>query len=126
MDGKAERGGRGVRDVDVGKLWLGVVAAPVAWFLHLVTSYGLVRYACRADAIWTMHGATLLALALATTGGAVAWRNWHSLGRPRETAGPGAEGRSQLLAVAGLATTAFFLLLILAAGMPNFFITPCT
>lgn len=123
MDATAERHDSGREGI--AELWFGLLAAPAAWFLHLTVNYSLVRYACATGAPWILHLVTLAALALAGTGGWVAWRNWRRTGRPAETTGGGVEGRSRFMAVGGVAASAFFALVILAAELPNLFLEPC-
>lgn len=106
-------------------LWFAVLAGPVAWFAHLMASYSLVYYACAAGSGWILPLVTVTALVLATAGGWVAWRSWNGVGRPEEPTGGGAEGRSRFLALTGIGSSAFFILIILASGLPSFFFHPC-
>lgn len=106
-------------------LWSGWVIGPGAWALHLMGSYLLVARACEADAVWTLHGTTLVTLLLSLAGAAVAWRQWGRAGRRWPGSGDGEAGRIRFMAVMGLLISALSALLIVAEGIPNFFLSPC-
>lgn len=106
-------------------LWSGWVIGPGAWSLHLMGSYLLVARACAADAMWMLHATTLATLLLSLAGIAVAWRQWGRVGRRWPGSGDGEAGRTRFMAVMGLLICALSALLIVAEGVPNFFLSPC-
>ncbi len=106
-------------------LWTGWVIGPAAWALHLMGSYLLVARACEADAIWMLHGTTLVTLLLALAGTAVAWWQWGRAGRRWPGSGDGEAGLIRFMAVMGLFISALSALIIVAEGIPNFFLGPC-
>src|SRR4051812_49471398 len=63
-------------------LWLGVLAGPVAWFVHLNLAYAWGWWACGGRSLLPSHLTGLLCLAVAASGGALAWREWRG-GRRR-------------------------------------------
>jgi hypothetical protein len=106
--------------------WTGLLAGPVAWLLQLQVAYTLVPWACAHDQqSISLHVVTIVALLLCVGGAFVSWREWQRAGRDL----PGAEGgptpRSRFMAVMGLATSAFFLLVILMQGVASFILHPC-
>lgn len=104
-------------------LWGSVFAGPVAWFAHLCASYAVVLYACRGGGAWLLHVITALAAAVALAGAAVGWANWR---RTREAGAGGArQGRTQLMSVAGMALSVYFLLVVLVAEAANLVYEPC-
>ncbi|KAA0013029.1 hypothetical protein F0A17_08955 [Billgrantia pellis] len=106
-------------------LWSGWVIGPGAWALHLMGSYLLVSRACETGSMWLLHGTTLVTLLLGLAGAAVAWRQWGRAGRRWPGSGDGEAGRIRFMAVMGLLISALSGLLIVAEGIPNFFLGPC-
>jgi hypothetical protein len=106
-------------------LWIGWVVGPGAWALHLQGSYLLVSRACEAGAVWMLHGTTLVTLLMSFAGAAVAWRQWSRAGRRWPGSGDDQVSRIRFMAVMGLLISALSSLLIVAEGVPNFFLSPC-
>lgn len=109
----------------IATLYLGVFLAPAAWFFHLVTSFTLAAQLCDGRHEWLLHAVGLAAIMMAATGGALAWRNWKGTGSRLNEDRAGTMARSNFLAVAGLASTAFFGLVIVISEVPNWFLPPC-
>lgn len=106
-------------------LWFGLLAGPLAWFLHLNVSYSLVRLICLQGGRGLIEIATLTSLLLAAAGVWVALRSWRRIGRPEVTTGSGSFGRSRFMAAGGLGLSGFFFLVILVAWLPGLFLNPC-
>ncbi|WP_104203852.1 hypothetical protein [Billgrantia saliphila] len=106
-------------------LWTGWLVGPAAWALHLMGSYLLISRACETGAMWTLHGMTLVTLLMALVGVAVAWRQWDRAGRRWPGSGDGKVSRIRFMAVMGWLISALSALLIVAEGVPNFFLSPC-
>ena len=106
-------------------LWLGWVIGPGAWALHLLGSYLLVSRACEAGSMWMLHATTLVTLLLSLAGAAMAWRPCGRGGRRWPGSGDGEAGRIRFMAVMGLLISALSALLVVAEGVPNFFLGPC-
>ena len=123
MRADAERYYAGNRGIAT--LILGFILPPAAWLLHVGASFALADYVCGSGADWLPHIVTLAALAIALTGGFLAWRNWHDTGEDTNPDQGGTLARSKFLAIAGLAAAAFFSLAILAAEYPNWVLDPC-
>jgi hypothetical protein len=106
----------------VARLWVGVLAGPIAWALHLNASYAAVPYLCGSRMGFLLHVFTLLALCLAGAGFFSSLRSWRTGGKPSHTRGGGIEGRTSLLSIGGMATGAFFFFVILVQSTPNYFV----
>jgi hypothetical protein len=104
-------------------LWSGVLFAPLGWILHLSVSYGMATLVCPGSR-WLLGAATVGSLALALTGGWIAWRTWREIGTGQETDGS-VIGRSRFMAVSGLALTAMFVTAILVQSIPPLFLRFC-
>ena len=107
------------------KLVAAFLLAPFAWLLDLQVSYATVKWACAAD-----QRAVLFLLPLGSLGliGFATWLSWSCWTRLRD--GPAPEGarlqdRSHFLAVAGLAMSAVFGLLIVTSYAPRVLLSPC-
>lgn len=106
----------------VGRLWFGFLAGPIAWALHLNASYAAVPFLCGSRWSPVLHVFTALALGLAAAGFVSSVRSWQTAGKPSHARGGGIEGRSSLLSIGGMATGAFFFLVILVQSTPNYFV----
>lgn len=107
-----------------------VLGAPIAWSLHLLTSYFLVALACTTG--WSGVVAALLAVTvvfgLAAVGsGVVAYQSWRRLtaAAPRRTALNETGARSSFFMLVGIAMAGVFFLIIVLAGLPPFFLPMC-
>jgi cation transport ATPase len=93
-----------------------MLAPPMVWALHQQLSYALTPSACEARAEWWLHALTVLAV-LAVAG--VTFLAW---GEHRRLAD---ESRSRFLAASGIGSGFFFLVVILATELPNWFLGAC-
>jgi hypothetical protein len=109
-----------------GSLWFGVLGAPAAWFIDLEVQYALVPWVCAAQHRIVLHLATAVFLAAAAIAGGISWHHWQALKREfGENPPPGVPARQQFMAGLGLLTSGLFFVVILAQGIPNFFLDPC-
>ena len=111
--------------IGLAKLVGGLLLPPLAWLLDLQVSYATVKWACAANArevllLFPVGSLAIVAIA--------SWMSWSSWTRLRADAAPESarmEDRSYFLALAGLAMSAVFLLLILTSYIPRYFLSPC-
>jgi hypothetical protein len=106
-------------------LWLGLLAAPLAWFVNQLLSYSLVLWACSTGRQYTLHLVTLAMLLLAAAGGVIAWRAWRQAGREWHNEAGGVLPRSRFMAALGILLSSLFFLVILAQGIPSFILHAC-
>ena len=105
-------------------LWVGVVAGPAAWFLHLTTSYGLVGRICESGAVWPLHLVTGVTLALAVTGVLSASAGVARTGRGTRALAARSD-RARFMGTGGLLLSGFFTAVIILAWIPDFVLSPC-
>jgi hypothetical protein len=105
-------------------LWVAILAGPLAWLLDLELSYALANRACESGSRAAYALTSLVAAALA---GAAGWTAWRELQRAAggDTQGAREIDRSRFLAIAGVAFSAGFLLLILGNLVPKLLLDPC-
>ncbi|HET6317831.1 MAG TPA: hypothetical protein VFG86_15355 [Chloroflexota bacterium] len=90
------------------------VAGPLAWSLHNLLSVALVDTACHVRfGLIVLNGLTVLAALLAASGAATSLR-----------LAPASNGQRFVRSMA-LPTDSFFVLVILAEGVPNLLLNPC-
>lgn len=103
-------------------LWTGVLAGPLFWFAHQQLSVALAPWICAHGHHWLLHAATAACGSGAAAAGLISVGN---LRRPPSAPLDGEKGLSRFLAWLGVLGAAFFLLTILAQGLPNFLLDPC-
>jgi len=103
----------------------GMLAAPVAWLIHLAVSFSIVRGSCESGAWWVHHVVAAAALALALPGGWAALKEWRETPKEEDPA-PRGRHRTHFLAIAGIVNSAFFSLIIIIAWAAVFIVPPCS
>jgi hypothetical protein len=106
-------------------LWTGILAGPLAWALNLLISYALVKWTCDQGQPAILNLVTLAAVVLVSTGATVSWA---ALQRTRfDTPSDGGlpRQRARFMALLGLATSAFFFLVIVAGAVPQWMLDAC-
>jgi hypothetical protein len=113
-------------------LWFGVLGPPVAWGANLVLGDLIFELGCspglRGPGIlglsleaWSLIQTVALA-AVTVVAGVFAYRAWRELGRISNGT---AWGRAHAMAIAGLASAAIYLALIVYGFMAPFFLDRC-
>jgi hypothetical protein len=106
-------------------LWAGLLAAPLAFLLHLQINYMLTTQLCPGGHKLVLHLVTLAFLLIAVGGAVVAWRNWEAAGRKWPGEQANVPERSRFMAVVGLLISALVLLVFIAQLIPQFIFDPC-
>lgn len=108
------------------QLWIGVLGSAVVWAIQLQTSYAMVPWACSSGHRWMLPAVSVGFLLVAAVPGVIAWSLWRKTAGPRRLERESRfEGRRRFMAMLGIMDSAVFFLLILAQGLPVFFIHPC-
>lgn len=106
-------------------IWGGLLVAPFAWSLHLITSYALVGWICERGDRAAYDIITVLILLLTGLGGWFAWRIWRTAGAGWPDSADDPVSRSRFLGMSGILLSGFFALVIVAQWVPTLFIGPC-
>lgn len=112
-------------DAGLMKLVGGFLLAPFAWLLDLQVSYALVKWACANDQrplLLLIPVGSLGLVAVATWMSASSWTRLRAEARED---GERVEDRSYFIALAGMAMSAVFALLILTSLIPRYVLSPC-
>ena len=104
-------------------LVLGMVAAPAAWFLHLLIGFGLARHACTSGGGRAgIAIASIVAIMAAGAGLWLALRSWRAIPADNDRAGP---QRSRFMALSGVLLSGLFTLIIVLASLPAILMKGC-
>jgi hypothetical protein len=118
------------------RLWYGFSAAPLAWGLQGIVGVIVSAEFCPAGLpSWEMlgqNGVRLLLglitaglLAVAISGGVVAFRNWQALAGPRSFFRAEAPSREVFMSVGGILISAAFTVGLLWSGIPLIMVEQC-
>ena len=110
------------------QLWFGTAGAAVAWFVHLNLAYMLVPFTCALGGRTLLYIATVLLAGVAIAAGVVAWGQWRQMSEEERgnLVGEMEGSRQGFMLYSGLLASGVFLLAILLATLPIFFLNPCT
>lgn len=106
-------------------LWFGVLAPPFGWVLEHQGCSLLTPWVCRTGHHWILLPIALVGLALAASGGLVAWSHFRRTPPAEMETGPAPEYRRRFMAGAGLLMSALFFLGALAVAVPAVYPPPC-
>jgi hypothetical protein len=102
-----------------------VLAGPIAWALDLEISYSLVQWTCGGGPTVVLHLITLAALVIIGGGAFAAWTALRQTSGERRQDGSRPDERGRFMAVLGLATCAFFALVVIATAVPRVVLDAC-
>ena len=114
-------------------LWFGLLGPPAAWGLHLVLgdmiyeigcAPGMRRHAILSQSLdfWALFVTSVLA-AVTALAGVLAFRAWRELRRQRDGT---SLSRASAMAIAGIASSLLYLMIILFALLPSLFLRVCS
>jgi hypothetical protein len=113
-------------------LWFGVLAGPAAWSVEIIVGYGVEEIACgtgtvgeEIEGIGVEPIIVLLTLFLGAVTAAAGLLAFGCLRRLKASRSTAAEGRAEWMAIAGIATSAIFLVLILVNLFSVVFLGVC-
>jgi hypothetical protein len=107
-------------------LWFSAMAGPLAWIIHNVGRYAWSTTVCFDGQILVLHGITVATGLLSLIAAIAGWLAWRRLRSQRESVADQAKwNRAHFMALFGLMSGLFFLIVIIAEAIPSFFIDPC-
>lgn len=108
-------------------LWFGATGSAAARTIHLAVTYPLVELACATGGRVFLYAASAVLGSVTAASWWISWRRWRSMS-------PGERGslvnsmegtREGFLVYAGVLAGGLFMLAIILATLPMFFIDPC-
>jgi hypothetical protein len=106
-------------------LWFGLLGGAVAWSLHLIISYSLVLPICLFGGEILLHLVSLVLAAVCAAALFFAWKALRRSGQPMSAVLEGEGRREGFMALLGVVASALFLVAVIVAWVPVFFIGPC-
>jgi hypothetical protein len=107
-------------------LWFSAMAGPLAWIIHNVGRYAWATTVCFEGQTLILHAITVGTGLISLIAAVAGWLAWRRLRRERERVADQARwNRAHFMAIYGLMSSIFFLMVIIAEAIPSFFIDPC-
>lgn len=110
-------------------LWAGVLTGPIVWLCLLEVNYVLAHVACQTRSRWFLHAASATAAVLVLIAGYAAWSARAAGPHDHETTAPASEETREQqyrwMRLAGLAVSAWFIVVIVAMEVPLFVLEAC-
>jgi|SRR3954454_2110197 len=106
-------------------LWTGVLTGPVVWSMAFVAKFFISYWICAfawKPAAWVL---SIVPVLLTAGAGMLAWSQWQDLGREFPDQTGGTVGRSRALALAGVALSAGFVIVLIAQTFPEVILAGC-
>jgi hypothetical protein len=109
-------------------LWFVALGPAVFWFAHLNINYILVPISCAIGGRIFMYIASIILGGLTIATGLTAWGMWRELSEDDRSSllGEMEGSRRNFMIYTGLLSSGVFLLAIILATLPTFFLNPCT
>ena len=107
------------------KAWFPILVPPLAALAQQSTSYALVALECTQQQRMPVHAVAVVALLVALTGVAIAWRNWRAAAVASPQDSGTARSRERFLAIMGLSISALMALVMAAMWITLGFLVPC-
>lgn len=105
-------------------LWLAIFVGPLTWSVDFALTYALTGRACTVQSASLLLVFSVVAFAATLAGLVTAVRATRALAPPGD-AGWTRGDPTRFMAVAGIAVSGSFLLVILAAAIPRLMVRPC-
>ncbi len=111
-------------------MWAGLLTGPLVWLALLEVQYVLAYVACETRSTWFMHLAVVIALLLVAGAGYAAWTASFGNMMADQTLTPPLSDetrlqRSRWMSLAGVAFSAWFMVVILAMEVPLVVLREC-
>ena len=106
-------------------LWTGLLLGPIVWLIAFETGFALTDWACAMRARSAALIIWLVALAITSVSGLLAWSEWRRLGREVPGDGAGAVPRARLMALGGVLLSGLMCVVIVAQAIPAVLLEAC-
>ncbi len=106
-------------------LWMGVLGGPFVWLASFLTLYALNPWACIFQTKLALYLVSIIAFAISLAFALMAWREWNALGKETDPRGGDTLSRSRTMAFAGVLTSGFTCVIIIAQAIPELVLGAC-
>lgn len=109
-------------------LWAGLLAGPLVWLAALEVNYVMSYVACESSAAWMLHAVNAVSAGIVGLAGWLAWRSGPARSEEHATSPDSpatTELRARWMSAGGVATSLWFILVILAMEIPVAMLPPC-
>jgi hypothetical protein len=106
-------------------LWIGILAGPLAWAFDEVVGYSATAHECSTGHMFLLHSLTVGGLLVCAAGLLCAWNAWNRYRASNGSAVNGRLDRIRAMAIAGIALSSAFALVIVATQIPKWILSPC-
>lgn len=113
---------RGVRPA---ALWFGILAGPMAWATVHTVKYAAARWACAKEHLGLLQLLNVGAFVVMVAAIAVSWAALQRIPHDETSDGAGPDGIARFMALLGLASSAFFAVIMLANAVPQWMLHAC-
>jgi hypothetical protein len=106
-------------------LWIGILSGPLAWAFDEVVGYSATAHECSTGRMFLLHSLTVAGLLVCAAGLLCGWSAWTHY---RSSEAPPLNGRLdriRAMAIAGIALSSAFALVIIATQIPKWILSPC-
>jgi hypothetical protein len=106
-------------------LWTGILAGPLAWAFDEVVGYSATAHECSTGHMFLLHALTVGGLLACAAGFLCAWNAWTHYHAGDGSSADGRLERIRAMAIAGMALSSSFALVIIATQIPKWILNPC-
>lgn len=106
-------------------LWTGILTGPIAFACNLTATYALVKWVCATNREGVLHLISFAALLLVIGAAGISWIALKHSPAGVETDAGTPEARARFMALLGLASSAFFTIVIVANAYPQWVLDAC-
>ena len=106
-------------------LWIGILAGPLAWAFDEVVGYSATAHECSTGHMFLLHSLTVGGLLVCAAGPLCGWSAWTRYRASNGLPVNGRLDRIRAMAIAGMALSSAFALVIIATQIPKWILSPC-
>jgi hypothetical protein len=106
-------------------LWTGILAGPLAWAFDEVVGYSATAHECSTGHMFLLHSLTVGGLLVCAAGLLCGWTAWTHYRLSNGSPPNGRLDRIRAMAIAGMALSSAFALVIIATQIPKWILSPC-
>ena len=107
------------------RLWMLALTGPAVWFVEQCANFALAPWACTLAWKPALYAVSVAALIVTAAAGFGSWTEWRQTGEAYPAEAGGAIASSRTMAIAGVALSAMFFLVIVAHVISEVILSAC-